>query len=140
MIDILYLVVSLLLCYFLVWQRLNVKFVEQKRGIIVKFAAFVILLVLLVTAMTQAEAIRWSVLLLLGIFCIVLIFFRPGLGSIVFKNYRIRSYKEFTSFNTKQINDYETKVAFYARDQVRLTMYVRGNVNAVSQFLNKYFV
>ncbi|MGX4644870.1 MULTISPECIES: hypothetical protein [Holzapfeliella] len=140
MIDILYTAIALLLGYFLVWQRLNVKFLDQKQGKVIKLFAAIVFVILFITAVTQTNAIKWSVLLLIGMFCIVLTFFRAGLGSIIFKNYRIRSYREFTSFKANQVKDNETEIKFYSNKQVRLAMKVKGKAKEVTEFLNNYFV
>ncbi|KRN03532.1 hypothetical protein [Holzapfeliella floricola] len=140
MIDILYFVISALLCYFLIWQRLNVKFLDKKQGTVVKLLAIIGFLIMLITAATQSNVINWSVLLLIEVFCVVLIFFRSGLGSIIFKNYRIRSYREFTKFEAEKTVANGTKVKFYANNQVRMVIKVQGSVDEVTQFLNKYFI
>ena len=137
-----YLLISLLLIVFTIWQRNTIKY-PAKRNLIVRLFWLALAAVMVSVIVMNGRKIDTIVGgIFITVFLLTLFLWYPGLGEwgVLSSLRQIQSYQAFTKYEVNQIDEKVTQVQLFRGDVLITTLKIKGQKEIIERFLSRKIV
>ena len=134
-----YLLISLLLVIFTIWQRRTIKY-PARRSLVVRLIWLTLALVMAAVVLLNgrnSDTIVGGIFI--TVFLLTLFLWYPGLGEwgVLTSLRQIQSYQAFTKYEMKELSPGLTEVQLFRGDVLITALKIKGKVEIVARFLSR---